>query len=133
MPKVAVITGSNGLIGQATCRKLTQSGFLAVGVDIGAESKGNWPYYQCDLTDLGKLGQTFCGDRERSRPDPRSLQQRRRLPPGEGLARRAARAIRRHLVGQRARTVFRRRSGSRDGWSRRVRAARSSPPRRWRA
>jgi len=59
MPKVAVITGSNGLIGQATCRRLMQSGFLAVGVDIGAESKGNWPYYQCDLTDLGKLGQTF--------------------------------------------------------------------------
>jgi 3-oxoacyl-[acyl-carrier protein] reductase len=59
MPNVAVITGSNGLIGQATCRRLMQSGFLAVGVDIGAESKGNWPYYQCDLTDLSKLGQTF--------------------------------------------------------------------------
>jgi NAD(P)-dependent dehydrogenase (short-subunit alcohol dehydrogenase family) len=59
MPKVAVITGSNGLIGQATCRRLMQSGFLAVGVDIGAESKGNWPYCQCDLTDLAKLGQTF--------------------------------------------------------------------------
>jgi 3-oxoacyl-[acyl-carrier protein] reductase len=59
MPKVALITGSNGLIGQATCRRLMQSGFLAVGVDIGAESTGNWPYYQCDLTDLGKLGQTF--------------------------------------------------------------------------
>jgi len=59
MPKVAVITGSNGLIGQATCRKLMQSGFLAVGVDIGADSRGNWPYYQCDLTDLGQLGQTF--------------------------------------------------------------------------
>ena len=59
MPNVAVITGSNGLIGQATCRKLTQSGFLAVGVDIGAESRGNWPYYQCDLTDLDKLAQTF--------------------------------------------------------------------------
>ena len=41
--QVAVITGSNGLIGQATCRKLAQSGFLAVGIDIGAESKGNWP------------------------------------------------------------------------------------------
>ena len=48
--QVAVITGSNGLIGQATCRKLAQSGFLAVGIDIGAESKGNWPHYQCDLT-----------------------------------------------------------------------------------
>jgi 3-oxoacyl-[acyl-carrier protein] reductase len=59
MPNVAVITGSNGLIGQATCRKLTQSGFLAVGIDIGAESKGNWPYYQCDLTDLSQLDRAF--------------------------------------------------------------------------
>jgi NAD(P)-dependent dehydrogenase (short-subunit alcohol dehydrogenase family) len=57
--QVAVITGSNGLIGQATCRKLAQSGFLAVGIDIGAESKGNWPYYQCDLTDLDRMGDTL--------------------------------------------------------------------------
>jgi 3-oxoacyl-[acyl-carrier protein] reductase len=57
--QVAVITGSNGLIGQATCRKLAQSGFVAVGIDIGAESKGNWPYYQCDLTDLGRMGDTL--------------------------------------------------------------------------
>lgn len=59
MPNVAVITGSNGLIGQATCRKLTQSGFLTVGIDIGADSKGNWPYHQCDLNDLASLDQTF--------------------------------------------------------------------------
>ena len=57
--QVAVITGSNGLIGQATCRKLAQSGFLAVGIDIGAESKGNWPHYQCDLTDLDRMGETL--------------------------------------------------------------------------
>ncbi|WP_428484427.1 SDR family NAD(P)-dependent oxidoreductase [Rhodopila sp.] len=57
--QVAVITGSNGLIGQATCRKLAQSGFLAVGVDIGAESKGNWPYYQCDLTELDRMASTL--------------------------------------------------------------------------
>jgi 3-oxoacyl-[acyl-carrier protein] reductase len=57
--QVAVITGSNGLIGQATCRKLTQSGFLAVGIDIGAESKGNWPYYACDLTNLDRMGDTL--------------------------------------------------------------------------
>src|ERR1700712_5224857 len=57
--QVAVITGSNGLIGQATCRKLGQSGFLAVGIDIGAESKGNWPYYQCDLTDLDRMSATL--------------------------------------------------------------------------
>ena len=30
MAKVAVITGSNGLIGQATCRRLGQCGHLAV-------------------------------------------------------------------------------------------------------
>lgn len=57
--QVAVITGSNGLIGQATCRKLAQSGFLAVGIDIGAESKGNWPYYQCDLTNLDRMDETL--------------------------------------------------------------------------
>jgi 3-oxoacyl-[acyl-carrier protein] reductase len=57
--QVAVITGSNGLIGQATCRKLAQSGFLTVGIDIGAESKGNWPYYQCDLTDLDRMGEAL--------------------------------------------------------------------------
>ncbi len=59
MASVAVITGSNGLIGQATCRKLTQSGFLTVGIDIGAESRGNWPYYSCDLNDLARLDATF--------------------------------------------------------------------------
>jgi NAD(P)-dependent dehydrogenase (short-subunit alcohol dehydrogenase family) len=59
MPSVAVITGSNGLIGQATCRKLAQSGFVAVGIDIGAESKGNWPYYQCNLTDLDRMAETL--------------------------------------------------------------------------
>lgn len=59
MAKVAVITGSNGLIGQATCRRLMQSGLLAVGVDVGAEGTGNWPYYQCDLTDLAKMGETL--------------------------------------------------------------------------
>ena len=57
--QVAVITGSNGLIGQATCRKLAQSGFLAVGIDIGPESKGNWPYYQCDLTHLDRMADTL--------------------------------------------------------------------------
>jgi 3-oxoacyl-[acyl-carrier protein] reductase len=57
--QVAVITDSNGLIGQATSRKLAQSGFLAIGIDIGAESKDNWPYYQCDLTDLDRMGDTL--------------------------------------------------------------------------
>jgi 3-oxoacyl-[acyl-carrier protein] reductase len=59
MAQVAVITGSNGLIGQATCRKLMQSGFLAVGIDVGAESKGNWPYFQCNLTALDQMSETL--------------------------------------------------------------------------
>lgn len=59
MQKVAVVTGSNGLIGQATCRKLMQSGLLAVGIDVGAEGVGNWPYYQCDLTDLDEMDETL--------------------------------------------------------------------------
>ena len=59
MPKVAVITGSNGLIGQATCRRLAQSGHLAIGIDVGAEGAGNWPHYQCDLTDLARMEATL--------------------------------------------------------------------------
>jgi NAD(P)-dependent dehydrogenase (short-subunit alcohol dehydrogenase family) len=59
MTKVAVITGSNGLIGQATCRRLARSGHLAVGIDIGAEGAGNWPHYQCDLTDLPRMEATL--------------------------------------------------------------------------
>jgi NAD(P)-dependent dehydrogenase (short-subunit alcohol dehydrogenase family) len=55
MTKVAVITGSNGLIGQATCRRLAQSGHIAVGIDVGAEGAGNWPHYQCDLRDLAQM------------------------------------------------------------------------------
>src|SRR5712671_3330462 len=57
--QVAVITGSNGLIAQATCRKLAQSGFLAIGIDIGAESKANWSYFPCELTDLDRMSDTL--------------------------------------------------------------------------
>jgi 3-oxoacyl-[acyl-carrier protein] reductase len=59
MAKVAVVTGSNGLIGQATCRRLAQSGHVAVGIDVGAEGAGNWPHYQCDLTDLARMAATL--------------------------------------------------------------------------
>jgi NAD(P)-dependent dehydrogenase (short-subunit alcohol dehydrogenase family) len=59
MPQVAVITGANGLIGQATCRQLGQSGYRAVGIDIGEEGAGNWPHYQCDLTDLAQMAATL--------------------------------------------------------------------------
>lgn len=57
MAKVAVITGSNGRIGAATCRRLAQDGYRAVGIDIGAESVGNWPYYACDMTDLARMAE----------------------------------------------------------------------------
>lgn len=59
MAKVAVITGSNGLIGQATCRRLAQSGHLAVGIDVGADGAGNWPHYQCNLADLDRMAATL--------------------------------------------------------------------------
>ncbi len=59
MSQVAVITGANGLIGQATCRRLGQSGYQAVGIDIAPNGAGNWPYYQCDLTDLGQMAATL--------------------------------------------------------------------------
>jgi NAD(P)-dependent dehydrogenase (short-subunit alcohol dehydrogenase family) len=59
MPQVAVITGANGLIGQATCRRLGQSRWLAIGIDTGPNGAGNWPHYQCDLTDLSLMAATF--------------------------------------------------------------------------
>lgn len=55
MKQVAVITGANGRIGAASCARLAQSGYLVVGIDIGADGVGNWPYYPCDLTDLAQL------------------------------------------------------------------------------
>ena len=61
MPRVAVVTGSNGRIGQATCRKLMQSGFLVVGIDVGAEGVGNWPHVACDLTDLDAMDKALAG------------------------------------------------------------------------
>ncbi|HVC60589.1 MAG TPA: SDR family NAD(P)-dependent oxidoreductase [Acetobacteraceae bacterium] len=59
MAQVAVITGANGLIGQAACRRLGQSGYQSVGIDIGADGAGNWPHYPCDLTDLGQMAATL--------------------------------------------------------------------------
>ncbi len=59
MKQVAVITGSNGRIGQATCRKLSESGYLSVGIDIGEEAGGNWPHYACDITNLPRLAETL--------------------------------------------------------------------------
>lgn len=64
MKQVAVITGSNGRIGQATCQKLAESGYLSVGIDIGdidvrGGAGGNWPHYACDVTDLPRLAETL--------------------------------------------------------------------------
>lgn len=59
MTKVAVVTGANGRIGQASCRKLMQSGWLVCGIDVGAEGGGNWPHYQCDLTNLDEMAKTL--------------------------------------------------------------------------
>ena len=59
MAKVAVVTGANGRIGQASCRRLMQAGWHVVGIDIGAEGKGNWPHYACDLTNLDEMAKTF--------------------------------------------------------------------------
>ena len=106
MAKVAVITGSNGLIGQATCRRLAQSGHLAVGVDVGPEGAGNWPHYQCDLRDLTRMEATLA-DRARLRADPGAVQQCWNLSSREGLARRTARPVRRHDVSQCARDILR--------------------------
>ena len=57
MAKVAVITGSNRLIGnlpsprafRASCRRHQR----------GPEGAGNWPHYRCDLTDLVRMSATL--------------------------------------------------------------------------
>lgn len=59
MPKIAVITGSNGKIGQAACRRLAQSGHIVIGIDLAAEGVGNWPHYQCNLADLKQMADTL--------------------------------------------------------------------------
>ena len=59
MAKVAVITGSNGKIGQAACVRLAQSGHTVIGIDLAAEGVGNWPHYQCNLADLKQMADTL--------------------------------------------------------------------------
>ena len=59
MARVAVITGSNGRIGQAACVRLAREGLLAVGIDVGPSAAGNWPHLQCDLADLEQMRETF--------------------------------------------------------------------------
>jgi 3-oxoacyl-[acyl-carrier protein] reductase len=59
MRKIAVITGANGRIGEATCQRLMKSDYAVVGIDLGATGIGNWPYYQCDLADLNQMTEVF--------------------------------------------------------------------------
>jgi NAD(P)-dependent dehydrogenase (short-subunit alcohol dehydrogenase family) len=59
MAKVAVITGSNGLIGQATSVVWRHPATSPSGGDVGAEGTGNWPHYECDLRDLGRMEATL--------------------------------------------------------------------------
>jgi len=59
MQKVAVVTGSNGRIGQATCAKLAQSGWRVAGIDLGEKGAGNWSHHPCDLADLDRLAATL--------------------------------------------------------------------------
>lgn len=59
MAKVAVVTGANGRIGEATCQRLAQSGYTVVGIDRGPTGIGNWAYYPCDLIDVDALRETL--------------------------------------------------------------------------
>ena len=53
--KVAVVTGSNGLTGQAICKNLSERGYKVVGLDIADEGKGDYAYHKCDVTDHAQI------------------------------------------------------------------------------
>jgi NAD(P)-dependent dehydrogenase (short-subunit alcohol dehydrogenase family) len=53
--KVAVVTGSNGLTGQAICKNLTERGYTVVGFDIAESGKGDYAYRRCDVTDYEQI------------------------------------------------------------------------------
>lgn len=59
MSKAAIVTGANGGIGLAICRKLSEDGHRVVALSTGEAGKGDWPYYQCDLADLDAVRRTF--------------------------------------------------------------------------
>lgn len=52
---IAIVTGSNGLTGQAICKKLQERGYTVVGLDIGEEGKGGYAYRKCDVTDVEQI------------------------------------------------------------------------------
>ncbi|WP_421793717.1 SDR family NAD(P)-dependent oxidoreductase [Hydrocarboniphaga effusa] len=53
--KVAVVTGSNGLTGQAISKNLTERGYTVVGFDIAETGKGGYAYRRCDVTSVEQL------------------------------------------------------------------------------
>lgn len=53
--KVAVVTGSNGLTGQAIAKNLTERGYTVVGFDIAEAGKGAYAYRRCDVTNVEQL------------------------------------------------------------------------------
>ncbi len=53
--KVALVTGSNGLTGQAICQNLQQRGYTVVGLDIADVGKGGYAYRKCDVTDYEQI------------------------------------------------------------------------------
>ncbi len=52
---IAVITGSNGLTGQAICKNLQDRGYTVVGFDIAATGNGGYAYRQCDVTKIDQI------------------------------------------------------------------------------
>lgn len=53
--KIAVVTGSNGLTGQAICKNLSDRGYTVVGLDIGDAGNGEYAYRKCDVTDYEQI------------------------------------------------------------------------------
>jgi 3-oxoacyl-[acyl-carrier protein] reductase len=53
--KVAVVTGANGLTGQAICKNLSERGYKVVGLDVAESGKGDYAYRKCDVTDYEQI------------------------------------------------------------------------------
>jgi 3-oxoacyl-[acyl-carrier protein] reductase len=47
---VAIVTGSNGKTGQAILSALSEAGYKVVGLDVGDEGLGGYPYRRCNVT-----------------------------------------------------------------------------------
>lgn len=52
---VAVVTGSNGLTGQAICKVLNGLGYNVIGLDIGETGKSGYAYRRCDVTSYEQI------------------------------------------------------------------------------